>query len=96
MSKLVLRQEAKWYIAKCFTELDDFDRYVKAVKNIEEMANNAIRDSGRIIYINYRKTHDAPNTLDWSKCRWSRETAGVSLFGHTITVFPEAFKTIDD
>ena len=93
MSKLILRQEAKWYIAKCFTEFDDFDRYVKAVKNIEEMANNAMRDSGKIHHISYRKTHDSPDQV---KHNWYRERSGVCLFGDTIAVFPEAFKTVDD
>ena len=92
MSELVLSDIAKWYITKCFDDIDDYDRYLKAVKNIEEMANNAIRDSGKIHYIRYYKTHDSP---DQEEHHWYRRGIGVCLYGDTIMVFPEAFKTVD-
>lgn len=92
MSKLVLTDEAKWYIAKCFDGLDEFERYQKAVKNFEEMANNAVRDSGKLHYARYRKKGDGDLN---DETRWDRDIAGISRYGNTIIADPWAFEEVD-
>lgn len=90
---MVLTEEAKWYIAKCFEGFDEFDRYQKAVKNIEEMANNAIRDSGKLHYARYNKK--GAFALN-DETKWDRELVGVSRYGNSILVQAWAFDKIEE
>ena len=96
MRKLVLKEKARWYIAKCFEKferLDEYDNYQKAIEAIEREANEIKSAQGNLYCIRYIKGNeweleDGP--------KWNNHLVGVSRNGDEIAVQSWAFEKVDE
>ena len=93
MSKVVLTEKAKWYLAKCFDGLDEFERYQEAIKELERQANKQFKEKGKVLFAVYNKDED--NVFYPPEQEWHRYDVGVFRIGDYFTALRKAFILVD-